>query len=214
MAASKSRLKLAVRPLTPDRWPALEDLFGRSAACGGCWCMHWRIGSAYHKRPPAEQGSVPRGRCRSGRSPASSCARAIAGSRRDVRAHSGGVESGPARESSGPRSLSARREADAERFGNRLCLDLRARRIQDTRAPCAAASDHAPRSHGEVAPRFRRSSTGSGRHIPYTGAPSAWPSRAPAWRRAASGAEGRARPRRRECRARRGRRCGDARLSR
>jgi GNAT superfamily N-acetyltransferase len=51
MAAVESRLKLTVRPLTPDRWPALEDLFGRRGACGGCWCMYWRIGSAYHRRP-------------------------------------------------------------------------------------------------------------------------------------------------------------------
>jgi GNAT superfamily N-acetyltransferase len=37
--------------LTPDLWPALEDLFGKLGACGGCWCMYWRIGSAYRKRP-------------------------------------------------------------------------------------------------------------------------------------------------------------------
>jgi GNAT superfamily N-acetyltransferase len=50
MVAVASRLKLTVRPLTPHRWPALEDLFGRNGACGDCWCMYWRIGSAYHKR--------------------------------------------------------------------------------------------------------------------------------------------------------------------
>jgi len=43
--------KLTVRPLTPERWPALEDLFGENGACNGCWCMYWRIGSAYRKRP-------------------------------------------------------------------------------------------------------------------------------------------------------------------
>jgi GNAT superfamily N-acetyltransferase len=41
---------LIIRPLTPDRWPALEDLFGKGGACNGCWCMYWRIGSEYHKR--------------------------------------------------------------------------------------------------------------------------------------------------------------------
>ena len=46
-------LKLAIRPLTPDRWPALQDLFGKSGASNGCWCMYWRIGSAYGKRPRA-----------------------------------------------------------------------------------------------------------------------------------------------------------------
>ena len=44
-------MKLDVRPLTPERWSALEDLFGKSGACGGCWCMYWRIGSAYRDRP-------------------------------------------------------------------------------------------------------------------------------------------------------------------
>jgi GNAT superfamily N-acetyltransferase len=44
-------MKLMIRPLTPDLWPALEDLFGKSGASNGCWCMYWRIGAAYHKRP-------------------------------------------------------------------------------------------------------------------------------------------------------------------
>jgi GNAT superfamily N-acetyltransferase len=43
--------KLTIRPLTPDLWPALEDLFGENGACNGCWCMYPRIGSAYRKRP-------------------------------------------------------------------------------------------------------------------------------------------------------------------
>ena len=30
-------------PLTPDRWPDLEQLFGERGACGGCWCMWWRL---------------------------------------------------------------------------------------------------------------------------------------------------------------------------
>jgi GNAT superfamily N-acetyltransferase len=47
-------MSLAVRPLTPDLWPALEDLFGKNGACNGCWCMYWRIGSEYHKRPREE----------------------------------------------------------------------------------------------------------------------------------------------------------------
>src|SRR5262245_38769621 len=44
-------MHLTIRALTPDLWPALEDLFGKSGASNGCWCMYWRIGSAYHKRP-------------------------------------------------------------------------------------------------------------------------------------------------------------------
>jgi GNAT superfamily N-acetyltransferase len=46
--------ELTIRPLTPDLWPALVDLFGEKGACSGCWCMYWRVGSEYRKRP-AEQ---------------------------------------------------------------------------------------------------------------------------------------------------------------
>jgi GNAT superfamily N-acetyltransferase len=44
-------VKLTIRPLTSDLWPAFEDLFGKNGACNGCWCMYGRIGSAYRKRP-------------------------------------------------------------------------------------------------------------------------------------------------------------------
>src|SRR4030095_11357345 len=47
-------MKLTLRPLTLDLWPALEDLFGKSGASNGCWCMYWRIGRAYYKRPREE----------------------------------------------------------------------------------------------------------------------------------------------------------------
>ncbi|MFF0430613.1 GNAT family N-acetyltransferase [Streptomyces sp. NPDC004327] len=30
-------------PLTVENWPDLEDLFGERGACGGCWCMYWRL---------------------------------------------------------------------------------------------------------------------------------------------------------------------------
>ena len=46
--------RLQVRPLTPDLWPALEDLFGAYGASNGCWCMYWRIGGAYRDRPKEE----------------------------------------------------------------------------------------------------------------------------------------------------------------
>jgi len=47
-----------IRPLTPDLWPALEDLFGKGGASNGCWCMYWRIGSEYHRRDRAENRSA------------------------------------------------------------------------------------------------------------------------------------------------------------
>lgn len=34
---------LDIRPLTPELWPQLEQLFGPKGAYGGCWCMWWRI---------------------------------------------------------------------------------------------------------------------------------------------------------------------------
>jgi len=30
-------------PLTRDRWPDFEMLFGERGACGGCWCMWMRL---------------------------------------------------------------------------------------------------------------------------------------------------------------------------
>jgi GNAT superfamily N-acetyltransferase len=34
---------ISARPLTPGDWPVVERLFGPNGACGGCWCMHWRV---------------------------------------------------------------------------------------------------------------------------------------------------------------------------
>jgi GNAT superfamily N-acetyltransferase len=35
--------EIEVRPLTPRDWPVIERLFGARGACGGCWCMWWRL---------------------------------------------------------------------------------------------------------------------------------------------------------------------------
>lgn len=35
--------QLEIHPLAPERWDDLADLFGKSGADGGCWCMWWRI---------------------------------------------------------------------------------------------------------------------------------------------------------------------------
>lgn len=47
-------MRLTVRTLTPELWPALEDLFGHEGPCRRCWCMYWRIGAAYRKRTAEE----------------------------------------------------------------------------------------------------------------------------------------------------------------
>ena len=44
-------MQFTVHPLTLDLWPAFEDLFSDSAVCSRCWCMYWRIGAAYRRRP-------------------------------------------------------------------------------------------------------------------------------------------------------------------
>lgn len=38
-----ARKRLEVHPLTSDRWKDLVALFGERGACGGCWCMWWRL---------------------------------------------------------------------------------------------------------------------------------------------------------------------------
>jgi len=47
-------MKLVIHPLTPDRWPSLEELFRDSSICSRCWCMYGRIGNSYRKRPSEE----------------------------------------------------------------------------------------------------------------------------------------------------------------
>ncbi|HVP37051.1 MAG TPA: GNAT family N-acetyltransferase [Terriglobales bacterium] len=36
-------LNLKFHPVTPSRWKDFEILFGERGACGGCWCMLWRL---------------------------------------------------------------------------------------------------------------------------------------------------------------------------
>jgi GNAT superfamily N-acetyltransferase len=39
-------MKPEIRPVTPDRWKDLVELFGDRGAYSGCWCMWWRLSSA------------------------------------------------------------------------------------------------------------------------------------------------------------------------
>ena len=49
-----SALKLKFHPLTSERWNDFEKLFGSNGACGGCWCMWWRLKrSQYEKQKGA-----------------------------------------------------------------------------------------------------------------------------------------------------------------
>lgn len=46
----KTPLTVGFYPLTADRWADLETLFGARGACGGCWCMAWRLTPAEFRR--------------------------------------------------------------------------------------------------------------------------------------------------------------------
>lgn len=34
---------ISFHPLTQKLWRDFELLFGENGACGGCWCMHWKL---------------------------------------------------------------------------------------------------------------------------------------------------------------------------
>ena len=48
--ARRAALRLTFRPLTEESWPDLVELFGERGACGGCWCMYWRLPRARFDR--------------------------------------------------------------------------------------------------------------------------------------------------------------------
>ncbi len=45
---------LAIYPLTPERWSDFEKLFGPRGACGGCWCMYWRLSRTQYEQQHGE----------------------------------------------------------------------------------------------------------------------------------------------------------------
>lgn len=42
--------KISFLPLSDKTWNAFETLFGAKGACGGCWCMTWRLQKADYER--------------------------------------------------------------------------------------------------------------------------------------------------------------------
>jgi GNAT superfamily N-acetyltransferase len=57
---SAASTPLSIRPLTPEVWPALEDLFGARGPAARCWCMYPLIGAAYRRRTGDENRAVSR----------------------------------------------------------------------------------------------------------------------------------------------------------
>ncbi|MGB8657910.1 MAG: GNAT family N-acetyltransferase [Candidatus Zixiibacteriota bacterium] len=49
---------LEFHPLTADRWKDLEELFGERGACGGCWCMSWRLPKSQFARQKGSQNKA------------------------------------------------------------------------------------------------------------------------------------------------------------
>lgn len=47
--------ELQFQPVTRERWEDLQELFGKSGAQGGCWCMWWRLPrSQFLRQSPAD----------------------------------------------------------------------------------------------------------------------------------------------------------------
>jgi len=53
-----SPVLLTFRPLTPQRWQDLQSLFGERGACGGCWCMWWRLTRAEFSKRKGPQNKA------------------------------------------------------------------------------------------------------------------------------------------------------------
>ncbi|MCL6269668.1 GNAT family N-acetyltransferase [Sansalvadorimonas sp. 2012CJ34-2] len=49
---------LTFKPLTPETWAAFEQLFGERGACGGCWCMWWRLKNKDYETGKGESNRV------------------------------------------------------------------------------------------------------------------------------------------------------------
>jgi GNAT superfamily N-acetyltransferase len=78
---------LEFHPLTEDRWADFERLFGERGACGGCWCMWWRLKRSQFERQKGHvnkqsmrtlvaSGEVPGILAYAGREPVGWCATA------------------------------------------------------------------------------------------------------------------------------------------
>lgn len=56
MAMKKqNRSVIAIHPATRERWLDFENLFGAKGACGGCWCMLWRLKRAQFEAGKGEK---------------------------------------------------------------------------------------------------------------------------------------------------------------
>ena len=62
--------QMEIHPLTEDRWEDLEFLFSPRGACGGCWCMYWKLTGKEFEAGQGEPNRLAQnGYVRSGRIP-------------------------------------------------------------------------------------------------------------------------------------------------
>ncbi len=62
------RVSLRFEPLTASRFRDVERLFGERGACGGCWCMYWRLTRAdFERRKGADNRRAFQALVRAGR---------------------------------------------------------------------------------------------------------------------------------------------------
>lgn len=62
-------MDLTVRWLTPELWPAFEDLLADGGAARRCWCMYWRTGPGYRDCPADQNRAAFRAVVAQGPSP-------------------------------------------------------------------------------------------------------------------------------------------------
>jgi Acetyltransferase (GNAT) family. len=55
---SNKELDLEIYPLDSARWNDFEILFGERGACGGCWCMSWRLKRSDFERQKGNQNRM------------------------------------------------------------------------------------------------------------------------------------------------------------
>ena len=36
-------MTIRIEAVQQEHWPNIQSLFGKKGACGGCWCMYWRL---------------------------------------------------------------------------------------------------------------------------------------------------------------------------
>lgn len=49
-----ARHQFTFKPLSAETWAPFETLFGPKGACGGCWCMTWRLTKSQYEESKGE----------------------------------------------------------------------------------------------------------------------------------------------------------------